>query len=199
MLTTKKLSEPDVRERVSTVFYIVDAEGFQLDITTVEHPIDETPVVPEDHVKPPESSFFKAKYDRASSSWVEGKPYSEILQTAKDKKLSELSTACNNSIMGRFTSVMDGVTYSFSNDMEAQGNFEKADRAFEKNRITEMAWTAYDTNGEVVRLLLTPLTFEPLYMDHLNHIQSNIAKFRDFLMPQVDAAATLEELEVIKW
>lgn len=118
---------------------------------------------------------------------------------ARQEKILELTSACNKTILGRFTSVVDGVTYLFSNDMEAQANFEKCDRAFEKNRLTELMWTAYTTDGEVVRLTFTPETFEPTYIDHLTHIQGTIAKFRDVLMPQVMAATTIEEVEAIKW
>jgi hypothetical protein len=36
-------------------------------------------------------------------------------------------------------------------------------------------------------------------MAHLNHIQGNISRFRDELMPLVENATTVEEVENINW
>jgi len=123
---------------------------------------------------------------------------SVLLAAMRKKKLIELTEACNKTILGRFRAVVEGVEYLFSHDAEAQMNFEIADKAFDKNRITEVGWTAYTLDGELVRLLLTQETFEPVYMKHLEHIQSNIVKLRDYLQPIVETA-TLEELETISW
>lgn len=132
----------------------------------------------------------------AKISWIStGSP----LEKAQRAKMSELANLCNRTILSRFSSKVNGEDYFFSNDMEAQSNFEKCDRAFEKQRFTEVAWTAYDLNGDVVRLILTVETFEPVYISHLTHIQSNISKFRDHLMPLVEQATTVEEVENIIW
>jgi YHS domain-containing protein len=143
--------------------------------------------------------FYKPKYDFELDDWVEGQNVSIILKGVKKSKIVELNQSCNKTILGKFSHDVNGVTYYFSNDMEAQANFEKCDRAFEKGRMTELAWTCYDVDGNVVRLVLTPETFESLYVAHLEHIQNNIAKFRDFLMPQVEGATTVEEIESIQW
>lgn len=121
------------------------------------------------------------------------------IDKARANKRDELNYMCSETILGRFSSVVDGVTYYFSNDQEAQANFDKADRAFDKGLMTEISWTAYDGDGNVVRLVFNQATFEPLYMSHLTHIQDNISKFRDFLMPLVNSATTMEELEAISW
>lgn len=122
-----------------------------------------------------------------------------ILRGKREDKLSELNNACSSTILGRFPFERDGATYYFSCDSEAQANFEKADRNFEKGRLTELKWTAYDMDGKVVRLLFTKDTFDPLYVQHLNHIQGNISKFRDVLSPKIESAASVEELEAIQW
>jgi hypothetical protein len=125
--------------------------------------------------------------------------WTKSIDRAKEDKEHELNSKCNSTILGRFSCVVNDETYHFSNDMEAQANFEKCDRAFEKGRLTEIPWTAYDTDGNVVRVVLTQETLEQVYLAHLYHIQSSIAKFRDVLMPQVLAATTVEEVEAIKW
>lgn len=121
------------------------------------------------------------------------------LEAFKKNKMKKLSRACNEWILGRFPCEVNGETYYFSNDNEAQANFEKCDRAFEKGRITEMNWTAYAADERVVRLSLNADSFELLYIAHLNHVQTGIAKLRDELMIQVDAATTPEEVLAIEW
>jgi len=122
-----------------------------------------------------------------------------LLDKMREDKLNSLTADCNKTIIGRFSHIINGKTYFFSNDMEAQSNFEKADRAFEKGRFTEVSWTCYNEDGDVCRLVFTAETFEELYVKHLEHIQYNVSKFRDVLMPQVDNAETIEELESIVW
>lgn len=121
------------------------------------------------------------------------------LELIKDDKLTELKIECNIAILGRFIAEVDGVAYQFSCDTEAQMNFEKVDRAFDKGRMTEIPWTAYNMDGEVVRVILNVNNFEPVYLGHLFHIQSNIAKLRDELQPRLDSAVTEGEIEGVVW
>ncbi|OIS74608.1 hypothetical protein [Bacillus licheniformis] len=121
------------------------------------------------------------------------------LNRAKSEKIEELSRECKAAILGRFVATVDGVEYLFSCDIEAQANFEKAEKSFAKGLITEIPWTAYDSNGKVVRVLLNQEKFEPVYIKHLEHIQNNISKFRDFLQPMVEDAQTPEEVFIIRW
>jgi YHS domain-containing protein len=123
----------------------------------------------------------------------------KILEYKRQLKLSELNDACNNAILERFPFEIDGVTYYFSHDTEAQDNFERLDKAFEKGRTTSELWTAYDSNGNVVRLSFDIVSFEPLYIEHLKRITDNISRFRDILMPQVLNAATIEDVQSITW
>jgi hypothetical protein len=142
--------------------------------------------------------FYRPKYNHSLGQWEETDRVG-LQKTFINGKMIELSRKCNETILGKFSSQVNGVTYYFSNDMEAQANFEKCDRAFEKGRLTDIAWTCYNTNDEVVRLVLTPETFEQVYLDHLYHIQNNISKLRDFLMPMVDSSISEEDLKKITW
>lgn len=121
------------------------------------------------------------------------------LDQIKQAKIAQLDAACNEAILGSFNSTVNSVQYSFSNDGEAQKNFDKCARAFDKGYISSIPWTAYDASDSVTRITLDAAAFEPLYMDHLSHIQSNIAKYRDILQPQVEAATTKEEIDAIQW
>jgi hypothetical protein len=130
------------------------------------------------------------------------------LAEAKKDKMSQLDRACAQTIMGTFDyQYTDGKTYSFYNDATAQANFDKLLNAFNGSMITSVPWTAYDSNGNVVRLTFDSATFIDLYKAHLNHIQSNIAKFRDELQPQVEAItvqdgnvqAAIDAVNAIVW
>jgi hypothetical protein len=121
------------------------------------------------------------------------------LEELRQAKLSQLNFLCGQTILGKFNSTVGVVTYQFSNDTEAQANFDKADRAFTKAYVTTMDWTVYDANGNVQRLTLDATKFETVYKDHLTHIQGNITKFRDVLMPQVLSATTNAEIDAVVW
>jgi len=116
---------------------------------------------------------------------------SVLLNNVKSNKIKELDQLCQQEILGKFVFQVNGIDYSFSCDMEAQANFEKVDRAFERQRITEIGWTCYDPEGKVVRVVVDSEIFEQLYVAHLTHIQSNIAKFRDYLQ-QIVESVTIE-------
>lgn len=122
-----------------------------------------------------------------------------VLDSARKNKIEELDKACSETILNYFPFDVNGVTYYFSNDMEAQANFEKAGRAFDKAYITNITWTAYNQNDIAFRLTFDSVSFDNLYLAHLHHIQDNISKFRDVLEPQVLSATTIEELDSIKW
>lgn len=121
------------------------------------------------------------------------------LQQAKERKMEELDYHCERTILGRFKATVDTVEYSFSNDAEAQSNFKDGMWALENNKASTVKWTAYDLNGNVVRLDLDLLKLSDVNIARLTHQQSQVSKFRDTLEPQVWAATTIEEVEAIVW
>ena len=122
-----------------------------------------------------------------------------MLEEKRKQKVEELDQKCTTTILSRFSCVIAGKTYYFSNDNEAQKNFDKAARAFDKGLTNSLPWTAYDGGGQVTRVTISKLDFETLYLAHLMHIQDNIAKFRDTLLPKVMAAKTEADLNTIQW
>lgn len=157
--------------------------------------INDAPFVdlPEDH------DFFKNrfayKYENGELIFVE----ENVVVIEKENKIKELSFECQKTIVGRFIADVNGVPYQFSNDVEAQINFDKLLGAFDRGMVTEIPWTAYDMEGNVVRVVLNQTAFQVVYMAHLNHIQSNIAKFRDVLQPQVEQSTDITQLKNISW
>jgi arabinogalactan endo-1,4-beta-galactosidase len=144
-------------------------------------------------------SFYKPRYDFEKKAWIEEAVEEDLLDIHKENKINELRQKCSETILGRFYVELNGTSYGFSNDAEAQANFEKCARVFDKGLATEMVWTVYDIEGSVSRLPLTEDLFNIVYMAHLNHINDNIAKFRDFLSPMVLFANTLEEINQVTW
>jgi hypothetical protein len=126
--------------------------------------------------------------------------WKDAVQQARESKLAELDQTCNRTILGNFAyTYSDGNTYYFNNDTMAQGNFDKVLNAFDKNLVTAIAWTAYTKEGAVARLVFDVNSYLGLYEAHLNHIQANISKFRDFLEPKVMAASTVPAIQEINW
>lgn len=127
---------------------------------------------------------------------------SNILDDDKREKRNELDIACKQAILGRFIAEVNGVTYSFSNDTEAQSNFADAKASWMDGDLLpedSLPWTAYDTDGNVVRLLLNKAQFDPVNRARMQWKLNNIAKFRDIRMPLVDGATSRAELDDIIW
>lgn len=122
-----------------------------------------------------------------------------LLEIEKSNKLEELNQACNDTILGVFQVAVNGSTYSFSHDLAAQQNFSNAKLAFMDNLLTTISWTAYDNDNNVVRLTLDKDAFNTVYLAHLNHVSSNISKFRDTLQSQVESAINKAQLDNIVW
>jgi hypothetical protein len=122
------------------------------------------------------------------------------LEKAKKDKIDELDKKCNETILGNFAyTYSDGNTYYFNNDMLAQGNFDKLLNAFDKGLVDSINWTAYDSEGNVVRLAFDSTSYLDLYKAHLEHINSNIARFRDQLQPFVDKQTTGDKITAVTW
>lgn len=123
----------------------------------------------------------------------------QSLDQVKQAKIAELNQSCNQAIVGRFTSTVNGVSYQFSYDQEAQSNFNGTAAAFSRSYITSVVWTAYDVSGNAVRLTLSATDFDTVAKDALNHVNSNISRFRDTLVPQVNSATTVSAVNAIVW
>lgn len=143
----------------------------------------------------PHFEFVLDKYGDLVDITPTGKPIEEV----KQKKISELNIACEQAILGYFKATVDGLEYSFSNDVEAQSNFKDALWAFEKGKLTTIKWTAYDAEDNIVRLDIDIEKLSDVNIARLTHQQTQVAKFRDILEPKVKAATTVGEVESIVW
>lgn len=155
--------------------------------------------IPDDHIFLTDIPFY---YTLVNGELI--KDNDMILQKARESKKAELNMACNRAITGRFSADVNGVTYLFSNDTEAQSNFKDARASFEDGTVDmymngEIPWTAYDMDGNVVRLQLTKELFTPVNIARMFHQQNNVSKFRDDLEKKVDLATSVPEVNAITW
>lgn len=179
-------------------FIKIDESGYKVDVVLLDDEVEE---IPFDCVKGwgSDTQLFRPRFDIGLQQWVEEKSQEEFLEEARLLKMQELNEACEFTIFGRFVATVRGVQYQFSNDVEAQMNFDKTDRAFDKARIVDVTWTCYDMQGNVQRLVMNQEEFEVVYVAHLSHITGNIERFRDQLAPLVQEAKSVEDLGNIKW
>jgi hypothetical protein len=175
--------------------YLVDSEGFIIDniryndeIDTIEGNLIHTGI---------EDGFSKPKWDFVLKQWVESENPSVILERYKQEKIKRLDQQCNSSILNGFTSVVNGIEYGFSYDMEAQSRFNGVASSFVKGYITEIEWTAY-LNGVRTAIVLNESDFDIVAKDALAHCNNNIARFRE-VYALVTNAQTIEEVDSIVW
>lgn len=123
---------------------------------------------------------------------------SGLLEDMKVKKDSELNTACRNAILDGFIHRVNGVDYHFSFDTEAQLNFQGAERLLNGGMTQEILWTVRK-DGEYTRIPIDGKIINELVVAILKHKNDNVSKYRDILMPLVESATTIEEVNSISW
>lgn len=179
-------------------YYSVDEDGYILDV----HVLDpEEDVIPFNCKLGWGSGIHTPRYDHSLGQWVEDKTKDEFLTEAKEEKDQELNAACKNAILAGFTHEINGQVYWFSYDHEAQGNFRDANFAFADGIITEMPWTVRigGQDGKYTRIVVDYTTLRQLNLAILRHKSEKIGKYRDFLMPIVESALTVDEVKEVTW
>lgn len=122
------------------------------------------------------------------------------LEELKSAKMEQLDEACNLAIVNGFEHVINDVNYLFSCSVTAQANFQGSDTLFKDGLISEAEWTVIEVEtGNVKRILINQTQFSDLKLKVFQHINNNISKFRNTLQPQVEAALTNEEVDMINW
>lgn len=149
--------------------------------------------IPEDH-----EFFISPFYLFIYSNGTLIKDESYLLELAKKRKEKELDEACNEAILAGFEYTINGVTYHFSFDYEAQLNFQGAERLLSKGLVESVMWTVH-RDGQYERIPITKEIMDELILKIYQHKNDNISKFRDVLLPRVYAATTIEEVEAITW
>lgn len=121
-----------------------------------------------------------------------------VLSKAKEEKDRELNKACERSILAGFKHTIDGVEYHFSYDMQAQQNFGDSRALLNDGVIPAVPWTVR-VNGKYQRITVDKPEMDKITLSVLQHKTNNISKYRDTLLPMVENAQTLEEVNSISW
>lgn len=134
-------------------------------------------------------------YQMAKFKWLDS------LKEAKQEKDAELNMECNLAILAGFNHVINEETYWFSYDMEAQGNFRDAKEILSDGIVTEIPWTVRKggVDGEYTRIPINLDIIKDLSLVIMQHKTEKISKYRDFLMPIVKGADTVEKVKGVKW
>lgn len=124
-----------------------------------------------------------------------------VLDLERKLKDEELNQACKEAILAGFKHNINGVNYWFSYDMEAQINFRDAKEVLSDGLVDEIMWTVRKggIDGNYTRIPITLEIMQELTLTIMNHKNEKISKYRDFLMPLVNGATTIEEIQSIKW
>jgi hypothetical protein len=122
------------------------------------------------------------------------------IDEVKAAKMAQLNELCNLAIVNGFDYDLNGVSYHFSCSLSAQANFTGTDILFKDGTITQAEWTVTNnTTGKEERVTLDQATFNSIKLQVFQHINSNMAKFRNTLQQQVEAATTNAEVDLIVW
>ena len=121
-----------------------------------------------------------------------------ILENEKNRKKEELNIACNEAILDGFVYEVNGEKYKFSFDTEAQFNFQGAERILSKGLVGDISWTV-KKDDEYHRIKISKQTMDELMIVIFLHKDRNIRKYREMLIPMVENANTVEEVQSVTW
>lgn len=121
------------------------------------------------------------------------------LSSIKARKDIELNEACKSSIIEGFPYTIDGEEYHFPFDIEAQVNFSDGRQLLENDDVDSIGWTVRDSKGEYKRIRIYKKDLNSLSLAIFQHRDYNLTKYRDELLPLVEEARTIEEVNSISW
>lgn len=124
---------------------------------------------------------------------------SNIMDTVKEEKEEELNELCNQAILEGFSHTVRGIEYHFPFGIETQLNFESSRKLLEEGFVQDIKWTVRDSNDDWIRLSILKEDLSSLSLAIHNHKEENISKYRDVLLPKLELAQDLEDINSIQW
>ncbi len=140
-------------------------------------------------------TLYLPKWD--GTAWIEGKIFDpEVeLQLAKDAKILELNTLCNQLILGGFISDATGTEHQYKFDMEYQGNFSQQGVMLSLDpTAAAVPWPTRDAGV----LVHTREQFIQLCKDAQEWKATNTYRYFD-LKAQIQAAGTIDLVNLFTW
>lgn len=147
-----------------------------------------------------DKSFYTPKWNFTKESWEEFASRNELLKDSKDVKKAELSQACQECILAGFKAKVNGTDYRFSYDKEAQSNLYERWQLFQNNMIDSITITAHATTDDSFKRINVDFKqFATIYLASVKHKEDCISRLHDILVPMVDNAVTIEQINDIHW
>lgn len=147
-----------------------------------------------------DNPLYTPRWNFKKRDWEEGAPNNVLLADLKVTKKAELSTACGECILEGFKARVNGTEYRFSYDREAQANLSERWQLFQNNMIESITITAHAiTDDSFKRLSVDFKQFSNIYLASVKHKEDCISRLHDILIPMVDNAVTIEQINDIHW
>ncbi|MEX3625183.1 DUF4376 domain-containing protein [Viridibacillus arvi] len=121
------------------------------------------------------------------------------LNMTKKEKDEELNNACYEAISNGFKLEVNGILYHFSFDVEAQFNYQGAERLLSRGIVESIDFTVFNPNGGYERIPVDSKLMDVLTLAILRHKDSNVKRYREVLLPIVQEAKTVEEVKAVTW
>ena len=139
--------------------------------------------------------YIEAEFEKV---WNETENILSIDEVKFDK-IEQLRKACENDILNGFTATIVTTEYTFSFDREAQANFTGTLALLNSGIITGIPeWTAKN-NGVYERINMTVDEFKQVALTGLGIKDYKIKRLRNDLIPIVENALTIEEVNNVVW
>jgi hypothetical protein len=134
--------------------------------------------------------------EELQAAWDAMQPTEEqLLDQAKQNKISELSANCNKAILAGFSSSALGAPHFYGYEIDDQANFEKAMNLIIRGKAPAQDYWKTKNAGPLVH---TQAQIELVYDDSIVHLKTNLGK-KWMLEAKVKALTTAEAIEAIVW
>lgn len=158
---------------------------------------------------PPPEQNWKPIFDFKQGKWIETVDKDVIklhkwgvstLEEFKELRKNKLSKECTNSILSGFTASVGKKEYTFSYDKEAQANLAERWQLFQNEMIDSIVLTARTLEDNTyTRLKVNKAEFTLVYLSSVKHKEDNISRLHDLLVPLVNSAVSIKQIEDIHW
>lgn len=121
-----------------------------------------------------------------------------VWELVVERKTEELIYGYTQAIESGFEFELNGKTYHFPYDSEAQATYERNEKLLDKGLIKTVNLTVY-REGVVERITVNKEIMDDITLVIYMHRETQITKLQDELMPRLQNAKTIEEIKAITW
>lgn len=130
---------------------------------------------------------------------IQGTLFNEALEAAMNAKQAELNQACSDELTYGYTYTINGTSYRFSFDLDAQANFMASKSLLEAGKVPTVPWTAYQDGTARVRIDLSLDDIEGMEMAQFHHKEEIVGKYNDLLINHLYPSVNISQINAITW